>query len=166
MSSPKEEYCAAGWFDGLSWLNATTRKSWRMRKAYPRSETAQRSRRRRTIRRTKPTTRNTWTVARATGGPKTGSRACTVPCILWTETRLPGMLGNKRRISPHGGLQSKTARMAILMGIRRNGNFRTGTIRTSAGVSNNAGRPSTSSHRGSWRCHSATTTSLQDKART
>ena len=63
----------------------------------------------------------------------------------------PGMVGNKTRISPHGGLQSKSARVARPTGIRRNGNIRTGTIRTNAGVKNHAGGPSTSSHTDSWR---------------
>ena len=71
------------------------------------SETTQRSRRRRTIRKMRATTRNTWTVRRATGGPKTGSRTCTVPCGLWTNPRLPSTLGNRTRISPHGGLPAK-----------------------------------------------------------
>ena len=115
------------------------------------SETTQRSCRRRTIRTTRATTRNTWTVRRATGGPKTGSRTCTVPCVFWTNPRLSGMVGNKTRISPHGGLQSKTATVARPTGIRRNGNIRTGTIRTNARVKNHAGVPRTSFHRDSWR---------------
>ena len=115
------------------------------------SETTQRSRRRRTIRRTRTTTRNAGTVRRATGGPNTRSRTCTVPRVLWTNTRLPSMPGNTTRISPHGGLQSKTARVARPTRVRRNGNIRTGTIRTSARVSNNVGGPSESSHRDSWR---------------
>ena len=85
------------------------------------------------------------------GGPKTGSRTCAVPCVLWTDPRLPGMLGNKTRISPHGGLQSKTARVARPTGIRRNGNIGTGTIRTNARVRNRARGPCTSSHRDSWK---------------
>ena len=80
-----------------------------------------------------------------------GAELVTVPRVLGTGPRLAGMLGNKTRISPHGGLQSKTARVARKTSTRRNGNIRTGTIRTSAGVNNNAGGPSKSSHRDSWR---------------
>ena len=105
--------------DGLSWRNATTRKSWRVRKAYPGI------RDRPQITQTEDHSKGTGTVRRATGGPKTRSRTCTVPCVLWTDPRLPGMLGNRTRVSPHSGLQSKTARMARPTRI---GNIRTGTI--------------------------------------
>ena len=59
------------------------------------------------------------------GGPKTWSRACAVPCILRTNPKLPGILGNRTRISPYGGLQSKTTRVARSTRSRRNPNIET-----------------------------------------
>ena len=136
----------------MSWQNASTRKSWRMRRAYrgirdhPEiTQTEDHSKDENHHEQCRDSqTSNRWTEDQEQN--------------LHSSTRLVDKPQAARHaweydedFTTRWPAKQETARVARPTRIRRNGTIRTGTIRTSAGVSSIVGGPSGSSHRDSWR---------------